>query len=122
METGGGFVRHPLIAADLVTRREYQINIAFASRFDSTLVVLPTGMGKTVIALLIAAERLASLGEFGQKGKVLMLAPTKPLAGQHLGFFQKAMPSVDCALMTGETAPKKRAAIWEAATFIASTP
>ena len=50
----------------------------------NTMVILPTGLGKTAVALIVAASRL-----YNEKGRVLMLAPTKPLVEQHLRFFEK---------------------------------
>ena len=58
--------------------RLYQSAISDAVlKNGSTLVVLPTGMGKTLVALLVAAAKL----QMG--GRVLFLAPTRPLAAQH---------------------------------------
>ena len=65
---------HPLVRRGVIEEREYQRNIAEAALKRSTLVVLPTGMGKTVIAARVIAEVLRSHG-----GTVLFLAPTKPL-------------------------------------------
>ena len=50
----------------------------------NTMVILPTGLGKTAVALLVAASRL-----YNEGGRVLMLAPTKPLVEQHLRFFER---------------------------------
>ena len=74
---GSVFVEHPLIARESVEDRTYQRALAESCLRSSTLVVLPTGMGKTVIALLVIADVLMA-----KKGKVLLLAPTKPLVGQ----------------------------------------
>ena len=52
----------------------------------NTLVVLPTGLGKTAVALIVAASRL-----YNEGGKVLVLAPTKPLVEQHLRFFENLL-------------------------------
>jgi ERCC4-related helicase len=38
--------------------RSYQRSISQSSLTGNTLVVLPTGLGKTIIAILVAAERL----------------------------------------------------------------
>ncbi|PIV70046.1 MAG: hypothetical protein COS08_02320, partial [Euryarchaeota archaeon CG01_land_8_20_14_3_00_38_12] len=75
------YVEHPLIKTDSIEKRDYQINIAKSCMEKSTLVVLPTGMGKTIVALLVIAEKI-------KEGKVLFLAPTKPLVEQHYNFLK----------------------------------
>ncbi len=58
--------------------RLYQTSISDAVlKNGSTLVVLPTGLGKTLVAILVAAAKL------NEGGRVLFLAPTRPLAAQH---------------------------------------
>ena len=52
------YLQHDFIKQNLVERREYQWNIANSAADASTLVVLPTGMGKTIIALLVIAKEL----------------------------------------------------------------
>ena len=82
----------------------------------SSLIVVPTGLGKTVIALMVLLARL-------DKGKVLFLAPTKPLVEQHATFLRRVLKDEDTvAMMTGETMPEKRVVSWEAARIVASTP
>jgi len=82
----------------------------------SSLIVVPTGLGKTVIALLVLLARL-------DKGKVLFLAPTKPLVEQHATFLRRVLKDEDTvAMMTGEIMPEKRVVSWEAARIVASTP
>jgi Fanconi anemia group M protein len=91
----------------------------------NTMVILPTGLGKTAVALLVAASRL-----FNEGGRVLMLAPTKPLVEQHLRFFERyllvtspAGPSTSQFVMfTGDAPPAERTAEWERATVIFATP
>ena len=85
--------------------REYQQKISAVAQTSNTLVVLPTGLGKTIIALLVATSRLNLLGH----GKVLALAPTKPLTLQHYETFKKAIGESGnrFALLTGETCGPK---------------
>ena len=67
------------------TPREYQKAILDICVDKNCLVVLPTGLGKTLIALMLTIERMKSFpGE-----KVLFLAPTRPLAEQHLRYFKE---------------------------------
>ncbi len=56
--------------------------------------------------------------------KVVFLAPTKPLAEQHLIYFQKHLPELfgDLQLFTGMINPEKRKKIWQTADIIFSTP
>ena len=113
------FITHPLIKPDTVEKRMYQINLTAAALKESTLAVLPTGLGKTIIALLVIAQRLNE-----KQGKVLILSPTKPLVEQHASFLKKVMtlPQDDIAVFTGSIPPSKRTALWEKSTIIVSTP
>ncbi|MEM4272000.1 MAG: helicase-related protein [Candidatus Bilamarchaeaceae archaeon] len=95
--------------------REYQKNILSSiERNGNTLVVLPTGLGKTHIALGLLEKT---------KKKSLFLTPTKPLAHQHHNTIKEVLglPEEDCALAIGECPPKKRKALY-ARRAISSTP
>jgi Fanconi anemia group M protein len=83
-------------------------------------VVLPTGLGKTVIAALVARARLA---EF-KLGKVVVLAPTKPLALQHSQTFKQlaGIKDEDLCVFTGEADPVRRGRMWRRATYVFATP
>ncbi len=110
-------LRHPRIAPGRIARRAYQVAIAHEAVQRNTLVILPTGMGKTVVALLVMAERLER-----KPGKVLLLAPTKPLVEQHARFFEEALVGVKVESFTGETPPEEREYAWRNADLICSTP
>jgi len=113
------YVHHPLIEENRIERRSYQIAIAATALMRNTLVVLPTGLGKTVIALLVIASRLYNRG-----GKALFLAPTKPLVEQHANFLRKTLkinPNEIVAL-SGEVPPEKRFQLWNKAKIVVSTP
>jgi Fanconi anemia group M protein len=103
------FLRHPLIKEGAVERREYQERIAEVCARDNTLVCLPTGLGKSVIAALAIAKRLEASG-----GKAVVLAPTKPLVLQHYANFRKILNLGDeeFGLATGEIPPDKRDMVW----------
>jgi Fanconi anemia group M protein len=102
------------------TPRLYQETIFATAVMKNTLAVLPTGMGKTGIAVLLTAQRLKQYPQ----SKILILAPTKPLAEQHLTTFKKILdlPEDKFALFTGEVAPEKRVETWQTAQIIFSTP
>ncbi|MEM4347962.1 MAG: helicase-related protein [Candidatus Anstonellaceae archaeon] len=93
---------------DSIIPRAYQLAIANSALSANTLVVLPTGLGKTLIAFLVMQEQL-------KKGKVFFLAPTKPLVLQHLQSFLQAtdFPPEHAAAITGEIRPKDRIALWQ---------
>ncbi|HLE96464.1 MAG TPA: DEAD/DEAH box helicase [Candidatus Thermoplasmatota archaeon] len=114
-----GVVRHRLLRPDAVARRDYQVAIAAECLRRNTLVILPTGLGKTVVALLVIAERLDK-----SPGKVLFLAPTKPLAEQHAAFLASTLtPDVGrVELFTGEVPPAAREKSWRDAAIVVSTP
>ena len=118
-------ITHPLIRPESIESREYQLTIAMRALDANTMVILPTGLGKTAVALLAAASRL-----YNEGGKVLMLAPTKPLVEQHLRFFERYLLVKSPAgtgdspfvMFTGEAPPDERTADWERATVILATP
>jgi ERCC4-related helicase len=118
-------ISHPLIRPDSIESREYQLTIAMRALDANTMVILPTGLGKTAVALLVAASRL-----YNEGGRVLMLAPTKPLVEQHLRFFERYLllkgrtdPGASPFVMfTGDAPPAERTADWEQATVIFATP
>jgi ERCC4-related helicase len=100
--------------------REYQRRIAEAASQANTLVVLPTGLGKTLIALLVAKIRLEKFPD----GKVVVLAPTKPLVLQHFNSFKEilSLQPKDVALLTGESPPEERSYLWRRSRFVFATP
>ena len=103
-----------------IVPREYQQKIFETCVKKNCLVVLPTGLGKTLIALMLSIRRME---EFPRE-KVVFLAPTKPLAEQHLIFFKKHLPELfgDMQLFTGTVKPEQRKKIWQTADIVFSTP
>jgi len=112
------YVKNEFIKPNSLELREYQINIAKSASDTSTLVVIPTGLGKTVIALFCIIKELNK-----KNNKILFLAPTKPLVNQHAQFLKKFIKSEDVIdLFTGEISPEKRKEIWGNSRIIISTP
>ena len=103
-----------------VEPREYQKNIAETASRKNTLVVLPTGMGKTLIALLVATKRL---NEFPDS-KILVMAPTRPLNAQHKKSFEKFtnLAEDEIVLVTGKIKPEERNELYEKFRVIVATP
>ena len=103
-----------------ISPREYQKKIFETCSKKNCLVVLPTGLGKTLIALMLTIKRMQEFpGE-----RVVFLAPTKPLAEQHLNYFKKHLPELfgDMQLFTGQVNAGNRKKIWQTADIIFSTP
>ncbi len=112
-----GTVDHPMIEPDTLEDRPYQRELTEASLGHRTLIVLPTGLGKTIIAVRAAAELLQQ-----RAGKIVMLAPTKPLVQQHETTFQEFLRARDIASITGSIPPQKRAQVFEDNRVLFSTP
>ncbi len=103
-----------------ISPREYQQKIFEKCIDKNCLVVLPTGLGKTLIALMLTIERMKKFpGE-----KVVFLAPTKPLVEQHLNYFRKHLPELfaEMNMFTGQINPEGRKKLWQTADIIFSTP
>ena len=103
-----------------ISPRDYQKKIFETCIEKNCLVVIPTGLGKTLVALMLAIERMKKFpGE-----KVLFLAPTKPLTEQHMKYFKKHLTELfgEIQLFTGEIKAEKRKEIWKTSDIIFSTP
>jgi len=100
--------------------REYQEKIFNTCKDKNCLVILPTGTGKTLIAMMLAIHKFKL---FPLK-KILILAPTRPLVEQHLQSFKKNLPEdwADMQIFTGKTNAEKRRKIWQTGEFFFSTP
>lgn len=99
--------------------RKYQTNIIkVIGRGRNTLVVLPTGLGKTLIAVFAIAQAL-------HKGKkAVFLAPTKPLSDQHYESLRSLLNinNDTVSLLTGSIRPKKRREVWGNSDVVVATP
>lgn len=82
--------------------RDYQFNIVQKALFKNTLVCLPTGLGKTFIAAVV----MYNFYRWYPSGKIIFLAPTKPLVTQQIEACYNVMgiPQSDAAEMTGKLA------------------
>ena len=100
-------VEHKFIIPNSVEVRDYQVNLANQAKDENSLIILPTGLGKTVVALHVIADYLAK-GD----GGVLFLAPTKVLVNQHYEFLKNTLTIDDIGLITGEDLLTKRKKLW----------
>ncbi|MFX1520642.1 MAG: DEAD/DEAH box helicase [Promethearchaeota archaeon] len=111
---------HPYLKPNLIERRLYQETIFGCCTKGNTLVILPTGLGKTIIAVMLAVYRLEKFPE----SRVVFLAPTRPLVNQHYESFQKFMslPSEKLTILTGTTKPELRQEQWKKSRVAFMTP
>jgi ERCC4-related helicase len=112
-----GLVEHPLLRPGAIRALPFQIELARAGLEEDLLVVLPTGLGKTVIAALISAEVLRR-----QEAKVLVLAPTRPLVQQHSDSFHQWLVPLRTARFTGTMRRPVREGYWGDADLVFATP
>jgi len=110
------YVRHPYIRENTILTRQYQLDIARQACSKNTAVILPTGLGKTIIAFLVMAEILPK--------KILFLAPTKPLIQQHYESCKKFLmiDEEKIIMLSGNISAKKRTRLFNQATIIIATP
>jgi len=110
------YLEHPLLKPQAIERRLFQLDLASNALKSATLIVVPTGLGKTVIALIVLLARL-------DKGKALFLAPTRPLVEQHASFLRNVLADEGLVtFMTGETPSERRSEVWNKAKIIVATP
>ncbi|KDQ63860.1 hypothetical protein JAAARDRAFT_696340 [Jaapia argillacea MUCL 33604] len=101
-------------------KREYQFNIVKHCLFENTLVSLPTGLGKTFIAGVV----MLNFYRWFPEGKVVFVAPTKPLVAQQIEACHKTcgIPGTDAIQLTGENPQAERARAWEDMRVFYMTP
>ncbi len=99
--------------------REYQQNIVDnVIKSGSSLIVLPTGLGKTLIAIMLFDNLLKNK----KSAKLLFLAPTKPLVEQHKDSISKMMINIPVEQLNGLIKPNKRIKLIEDNQIIVATP
>ncbi|MHA1368678.1 MAG: DEAD/DEAH box helicase [Promethearchaeota archaeon] len=113
---------------DTIEYREYQHNICHLASNHNTLVILPTAMGKTIIAVLVALRRL----KMYPWGKVIILAPTRPLVSQHVETFRHFLkvedgggglkPAFSLCELNGRIRWQVRRHLFQRSNIIFSTP
>ncbi|MHA1372914.1 MAG: DEAD/DEAH box helicase [Promethearchaeota archaeon] len=101
--------------------REYQVEIAKKCINTNSLVVIPTGLGKTIISLLVVAETLQS---YPKDSKVIVLAPTRPLINQHRESFSHFLAISDDYMitLTGKNPSEQRPRLFEEHKILFYTP
>lgn len=104
------FVEHPLIKPGTVECRTYQETLLAIAAKKNTLCIVPTGTGKTILALMLAALRL---GKFPDSFAIIA-APSKPLAEQHFATFRDMMAIEEGSVVsvTGKMSPTERGELY----------
>ncbi|XP_078049841.1 FA complementation group M [Augochlora pura] len=100
--------------------RDYQFNIVKSSLYCNTLVCLPTGLGKTFIGAVI----MYNFWRWYPCGKVVFLAPTKPLVAQQIFACYDVMgiPKTESIELTGAIHQTQRKLAWSKHRVIFATP
>ena len=112
------YIDHPLIKSDSIEARLYQqVLAADVLKKGNTMIVAPTALGKTIVATLVAADRLEKV----KNSKILVLAPSKPIAIQHESTFKEFL-TVPCSSITGAVKTDERVKRWEESQIICATP
>jgi len=110
------YIEKKFIQKNSIEKRDYQVNLANQAIQENCIVVLPTGLGKTAIALNVIAEYLSK-----GTGGALFLAPTRVLVHQHYEFLKANLTLDDISLITGEDPIQKRTKLWSNS-VICATP
>ncbi len=128
--------------SDSFAIRDYQVDICKNALFLNTLVCLPTGLGKTLIAAVVMYNyyRWFPTGTYCTlfrkdipsclltfhcyTGKVIFLAPTKPLVNQQINACHDIMgiPEEDIAHLEGSVVASKRETLWTEKRVFFCTP
>jgi Fanconi anemia group M protein len=114
------FIEHPLIKPKKIQSRIYQQVLYAESMKSNTLIILPTGMGKTIVMVMVAANFLSK----DTKKQVVIIAPTRPLVDQHSTTLKDKLninPDL-ITIISGHTPPQKRKDLWDAAQVLIATP
>ena len=100
--------------------RKYQFDIVKSCLYQNTLVTLPTGLGKTFIAAVV----MYNFFRWYPAGKVVFMAPTKPLVAQQIEACFKIMgiPQIETMEMTGNVAVSVREKAWKQKRVLFMTP
>lgn len=100
--------------------RGYQKTAVEMALFNNAMIVLPTGFGKTFIAAVV----MYNFHRWYPQGKILFVAPTRPLVAQQVQECKKisGIPSSDCVLLTGTISTEKRSVHWRQKRVFFATP
>ena len=100
--------------------RQYQRSIVESALYQNTLVVLPTGLGKTFIAAVV----MYNYYRWFPGGKIIFMAPTKPLVEQQVKACHQIMsvPLEVTARLDGSIKAVQRKVLWKERQLFFCTP
>jgi ERCC4-related helicase len=113
------YIEHKNIKEKKIQKRLYQELLTAKALDENTLVVAPTGLGKTIVAILLIAYT------YKKEKNILLLSPTKPLITQHKKSLDDLL-SIDknkIILLTGSITQTKRKEIYnQKGIIVCATP
>ena len=111
-------IEHPCLTAGTVEARGHQLDALRKCLAQPTLVVLPTGQGKTAIAWMAIAQTLH------EGGKAIMVAPTNPLIEQHFQDLKEVLSIDESEIIkvSGNQNWQKREGMMQDARVVVATP
>jgi ERCC4-related helicase len=95
-----------------VAHRQYQLSAIECALLHNTLVCLPTGLGKTLIAAVV----MHNFARWFPEGKIVFVAPTRPLVEQQIHACRKCtgMTLESVQELTGKIDSESRKEAWHA--------
>ena len=101
-------------------KRDYQYEISKICIHYNTLVIIPTGLGKTFIAAIV----IYNFYRWFPTGKIIFLAPSKPLVTQQKNEMgnKTDISRTEMAEITGEIESSKRRKLWQKSRVFFGTP
>ncbi|MHA2278364.1 MAG: helicase-related protein, partial [Candidatus Kariarchaeaceae archaeon] len=114
------YLTHPLLREDAIQSRVYQQILFSTAVKENTLVILPTGLGKTIIILMLIAKFQLQNPEH----QSIVIAPTRPLVDQHFENFVDLLQIKpdEIGIISGGTKPIDRKEMWKKLKVIIATP
>ena len=118
--SASSFISHPLIKEKTVQSRVYQQVLFSTAVKDNSLIILPTGLGKTIIILML----IARFQQHSPEKQSIIIAPTRPLVDQHYENFVDLLQlnSDQIGIISGSTKPIERKDMWRKLNVIIATP
>lgn len=100
--------------------RPYQRQAVEMALFKNAMIVLPTGFGKTFIAAVV----MYNYYRWYPTGKVIFMAPTRPLVTQQMSECKKisGIPASECIELTGAISAERRMVYWSTKRVFFATP